>query len=94
MDKPDREAKPQFSQPWRQIFFMFCVLALVGVGTFFVWPTIQPVVLANPYLNLFIFGVFLIGVLATFLQIFRIIFCVRWIEGFAAQQPQQLTLSS
>ena len=34
MAQPDRKAKPQFSQPVRQISLMLIVLALTGVGAF------------------------------------------------------------
>ncbi|MEI4262106.1 biopolymer transporter ExbB [Roseovarius sp. D0-M9] len=87
MDKPDREVEQQFSQPWRQIVSMFVVLGLAGLGAFIAMPRVLPVFEANPYLNGFIFFVFLIGVIACFWQVFQLIGSVRWIENFAREVP-------
>ena len=84
MAQPDRKAKPQFSQPVRQITLMLLVLALSGFGIFVALPRVLPVFLANPYLNGFIGMVFVIGVVACFYQVFQLIGSVRWIENFAA----------
>jgi hypothetical protein len=87
MDQPDREAEPQFAQPYRQIVQMILVLILVGLGAWFAYPQVAPVFLANPYLNGFIGFVFVIGVLACFWQLFQIVSSVIWIEGFATDRP-------
>ena len=87
MDQPDREVEPQFSQPVRQITLMVVVLALVGALAFLALPRVLPVFEANPYLNGFIFFVFLIGVVACFWQVVQLIGSVRWIESFAADRP-------
>lgn len=87
MDKPDREVEPQFSYPYRQIMLMVLALALTGVGAFLALPRVLPVFEANPWLNGFIFCVFVIGVIATFWQVFQLIGSAHWIEGFAAQTP-------
>ena len=87
MDKPDREVEQQFSQPWRQIVVMFLVLGLSAFGAFMALPRVLPVFEANPYLNGFIFFVFLIGVVACFWQVFQLIGSVRWIENFAREVP-------
>src|SRR6056297_6771 len=87
MDQPDREAEPQFSTPYRQILLMLIVLALTAAGAFLALPRVLPVFEANPWLNGFIFLVFVIGVIATFWQVFQLIGSARWIEGFAAQVP-------
>ncbi len=87
MAKPDREAEPQFTRPYRQILTMLIVLGLVGVGAYLAYPQVAPVFLANPYLNGFIFFVFVIGVVACFWQMFQLISSVVWIEGFAADRP-------
>jgi hypothetical protein len=84
MAQPDREAKPQFSQPVRQITLMLLELGLCGFGAFIALPRVLPVFQANPYLNGFIFFVFLIGVVACFYQVFQLIGSVRWIENFAS----------
>ncbi|KEJ88805.1 biopolymer transporter ExbB [Sulfitobacter donghicola] len=84
MAQPDREAKPQFSQPVRQITLMLLVLGLSGFGAFVALPRVLPVFQANPYLNGFIAFVFLIGVVACFYQVLQLIGSVRWIENFAS----------
>lgn len=84
MAQPDRKPRPQFSQPVRQILSMVIALGLAGVGAFMALPRVLPVFLANPYLNGFIFFVFVIGVLACFWQVIQLISSVRWIELFAA----------
>ena len=86
VDKPDREAAPKFSQPVRQVLFMVTVLGLVGAGLFLALPRVMPVFASNPYLNGFILLVFVIGVLATFLQVVQLIGSVRWIESFVADR--------
>jgi hypothetical protein len=87
MDQPDREVEPQFSTPYRQIVLMLIVLALTGAGAFLALPRVLPVFEANPWLNGFIFFVFVIGVIATFWQVIQLVGSARWIEGFAAQVP-------
>jgi hypothetical protein len=84
MAQPDREAKPQFSQPVRQITLMLLVLGLSGFGVFVALPRVLPVFEANPYLNGFILFVFAIGVVACFYQVLQLIGSVRWIENFAS----------
>lgn len=84
MAQPEQEARPQFSQPVRQITTMLLVLGMCGAGAFFAAPRVLPVFEANPYLNGFIVFVFLIGVLACFWQVFQLIGSVRWIEAFAS----------
>ncbi len=83
----DREAEPQFSQPVRQIVSMLIVLGLVGAGAYLAFPQVAPVFLANLWLNGFIAFVFVLGVLATFWQVFQMMSSVSWIEGFATDRP-------
>ena len=83
----DREVEPQFSQPVRQIVMMVIVLALVGAGAYIAFPQVAPVFLANLWLNGFIAFVFVLGVFATFWQVFQLVSSVSWIEGFAADRP-------
>lgn len=66
---------------------MVVVLALVAVGSWFAFPRVSQVFIANPYLNGFIALVFVIGVASCFWQLTQMIRSVRWIEGFAAQRP-------
>jgi len=84
MSQPDKEIRPVFSQPVRQISLMLIVLGLSAFGTFVAAPRVMPVFEANPYLNGFIIFVFFIGVLACFYQVVELIGCVRWIERFAS----------
>ncbi|MFS4580610.1 biopolymer transporter ExbB [Phaeobacter sp. C3_T13_0] len=84
MAQPDRESRPQFSQPVRQIIMMLIALGLSGFGAFVALPRVLPVFEANPWLNGFIFLVFVFGVVACFWQVLQLIGSVRWIEGFAA----------
>ncbi len=86
MDHPDREAEPQFSHPVRQIILMLIVLVLTGLLVYVALPRVFPVFEANPYLNGFILFVFVIGVMACFVQVLSLISSVRWIEGFAAHR--------
>jgi hypothetical protein len=62
---------------------MLIVLGLTGFGAVVAAPRVMPVFLANPWLNGFIGVVFVIGVLACFIQVFQLIASVRWIEAFA-----------
>ncbi len=77
----------EFSQPIRQIAMMIVVLILVSVGVYFLQGPIRQVFYANPYLNGFIGGVFVIGVLACFWQVTTLISAVSWLEGFAIDRP-------
>jgi len=63
---------------------MLLVLGMSGFGVFMALPRVLPVFQANPYLNGFIFFVFLIGVVACFYQVVQLIGSVRWIENFAS----------
>ena len=88
MAQPDREPRPQFSQPVRQIIMMLIALGLSGFGAFVALPRVLPVFEANPYLNGFILFVFVIGVLACFWQVIQLIGSVRWIEEFASGEAR------
>jgi hypothetical protein len=83
----EKKPAPFFSQPVRQILLMLIVVALVAAGAWLAFPTVAPVFLANPWLNGVIFGVFVVGVLACFLQVFQLMSSVAWIEGFAGGRP-------
>jgi hypothetical protein len=82
-----QDRRIEFSQPVRQIVLMIAVLVLVGVGVSFIYGPIEAVFNANPWLNGFIGGVFVIGVLACFWQVFSLIAAVNWLEGFAIDRP-------
>ncbi len=83
----DTPSDPEFTQPTRQVSLMLLVLLLVGTGGFFLYPTISPIFLASPYLNGFIVGVFILGVIACFWQMRTLFSAVGWIEGFALDRP-------
>ncbi|MGF1444996.1 MAG: biopolymer transporter ExbB [Pikeienuella sp.] len=74
----------EFSQPTRQIFLMLLVLILVSTGATVLAAQIQTVFFANPYLNGFIFAVFVIGVLATFWQVGQLISATNWLRDLDA----------
>ena len=76
----------EFSQPTRPTLLMVVVILLVLVGAYFMFPSISPLFLAAPYLNGIIVGVFVLGVVACFLQILSIANSVSWIEGFATDR--------
>ena len=82
----DQKAEPQFSQPWRQIISMLVVIGLVCAGAILAFPRVGPVFMANPYLNGFIYIVFLIGLVSCFWQVWQLIKSVSWIEAFAGEQ--------
>ncbi|MDG1934795.1 MAG: biopolymer transporter ExbB [Paracoccaceae bacterium] len=84
MEKANLEVKPQFSQPVRQIVMMLIVVGLTTAGATIAAPSVLPVFISNVWLNGFIFMVFLIGVVSCFAQVAQLIYCVRWIENFAA----------
>lgn len=81
------KADPQFSQPVRQIVSMLIVLGLTAALAVLIFPTVQQVFMASPYLKIFIVFVFLIGIGACFGQVFTLIKAVSWIEGFAIDRP-------
>ena len=82
-DKREPKAPPQFSQPIRQLLFMLIVLGLVGTGFYLGLEQITAIFNSNPYLNGVILGVFVLGVLSCFNQVFLLMNSVRWIERFA-----------
>ena len=82
-DKRAPKVQPQFSQPLRQLLFMLIVLGLIGTGFYLGLEQIMAIYKSNPYLNGFILGVFVLGVLSCFNQVFLLMNSVRWIERFA-----------
>ena len=82
-DKRAPKTQPQFSQPIRQLLFMLTVLGLVGAGFYLGLEQITSILQSNIYLNGVIVGVFVLGVLSCFNQVFLLMNSVRWIERFA-----------
>ena len=83
MEQAKGETRPQFSRPRWQIGQLLFVLGLTVAGALFLYPRVEDVLVANPYLNGFIGVVFLVGVLSCFWQVFQLQISVRWIERFA-----------
>ena len=86
---PDSRIEPQFSQPVRQIVMMLIVLGLAVAVAILLYPTVSGVFLSSPYLNGFIFLVFLVGVGACVWQVLALVASVSWIESFARERPAQ-----
>ncbi len=80
-------SKTEFAQPVRQILAMLMALAAVGAVSYFLYAPIRTVFVANVGLNALIGGVFVIGLLACFYQVFALITSVSWLEGFAIDRP-------
>lgn len=74
----------EFTQPTRQIFLMLFVLALVALGATVLGRQIESVFYANIYLNGVIIGVFVLGVLATFWQVYQLILATSWLKSLQA----------
>lgn len=89
MDLPDREAEPYFTQPVTQLLLMLVTLVLVALGGAVAFPRVSGVFLANPYLNSFIFFVFVIGVFACFWQVGQISRSTSWIKWFVMQSEDR-----
>ncbi|MGV6813052.1 MAG: biopolymer transporter ExbB [Brevirhabdus sp.] len=87
MDRTEQEAELMFALPIRQVTFMLLVIVLAAIGSYLAFPRVAPVFLANPYLNGVIVAVFVVGVLATFWQVWQLFQSVAWIKGFAANRP-------
>jgi len=87
MSQAQPENDPHFTQPVNQLTIMTICVILVSVGGWLSYAALLPVFLANIYLNGFIFGVFILGVLACFWQLLTLISSVSWIEGFALNRP-------
>ena len=83
MDQQAIETKLHFSQPIRQIIMMRLAIGLASIGLFMGRNDVIEVVTANLYLNGFIFFVFCVGIISCFVQVFQLIYSVRWIENFA-----------
>ncbi|WP_322891274.1 MULTISPECIES: biopolymer transporter ExbB [unclassified Yoonia] len=64
---------------------MLTVIGLLGAGIYLGLEQITAIYLSNPYLNGVILGVFVLGVLSCFNQVFLLMNSVRWIEHFARE---------
>ena len=88
MDLTPTEAPPQFTRPIRQITVMLVVIGLVAAGVWVGLPILSAIFWANPWLNGVIVGVFGVGVLACFRQVWQLWGSVRWIEDFATDSRE------
>ena len=82
MNSGERGQRPQFAMPLQQALMMLLVVGLVIVGSYMAYGFVEPIFLANRYLNGVILGVFFIGILACFWQVAQIAASVVWIESF------------
>ncbi len=87
MERPKAEQAAYFSQPIRQIVTMLLACALVAAGAWLIHKTVLGIIDTNPLLNGFIAGVFILGVLTCFWQVFILVQSVSWIEGFVRHAP-------
>ncbi len=76
-----------FTQPIRQIVTMLVACGLVGAGVWLIRKEVLQILQTNPWLNVFILGVFSLGILTCFWQVLILIQSVRWIEHFANDVP-------
>ena len=86
MDRTSQTTGPSFSQPLRPIVSMLAVLGLVTAGVWVGFDVIYGIVAVNPWLNGFIAGVFLLGVVTCFWQLVQLARSVVWIKGFVGRQ--------
>ncbi|MBC2834886.1 biopolymer transporter ExbB [Paragemmobacter straminiformis] len=87
MDKFRAEPATTFSQPIRQLVFMLVVVVLVATGAWVIHAQVAGIFQTNPLLNGFIAGVFFLGVLTCFWQVFILMQSVSWIEDFVRHIP-------
>ena len=82
MAQKDLGFQNKFTQPVNQIITMLLIVIAVFVGGYFLYPAVSPIFVASPYLNGFIFIVFLGGLVSCFGQVVSLVKSVSWIEGF------------
>lgn len=87
MKKTEQPSSYTFSQPIRQIVTMLLACVLVGLGAWLIQGQIEQIMRTNPWLNLFIAGVFALGVLTCFWQVLILVQSVIWIENFVREAP-------
>jgi hypothetical protein len=86
MTQKDTGFQNQFTQPVNQIITMFVIVIAVFVGGYFAYPAVSSIFVASPYLNGFIFAVFVGGLVSCFWQVFSLVKSVSWIEAFVADR--------
>lgn len=83
MANTDEALNHDFRHPVNQIVMMLLIVVAVGIFGFLAYGAVASIFVSSPYLNGFILFVFLIGILSCFKQVFDLIQCVTWAEGFA-----------
>ena len=86
-DQQVAQVATTFSQPIRAITTMLLVCGLVGAGAWLIHGQIIDILRTNPLLNGLIAGVFLVGVLTCFWQVWILAQSVYWIENFVRGTP-------
>lgn len=89
----ERRQSAQFAMPLQQALMMLVIVGLVIAGSYTAYGFVEPIFLANRYLNGVILGVFFIGILACFWQVAQIVASVVWIESFLNQVKNDGALS-
>jgi hypothetical protein len=79
---------PVITRPTQQIVLMLIICALAAAGGVLIWPSVQPVFLASPFLNGTIGVVFIVGVLACFFQVFQLFSSIAWLEELTGGTAQ------
>lgn len=79
--------QPVFSQPIRQVILMLIAIGMVGATAWLMLPTLIHIFAANQALSLFIGGVFVLGVLTCFWQVWQLVQSVSWIDAFVQDLP-------
>lgn len=75
----------KFTRPVQRILTMLLFLGVVGAVVAYLSTQILSVFLTNPELNGLIAGVFVIGVLIAFWNVFRLFSAVNWLEALASR---------
>lgn len=78
---------PVFAQPIRQVVFMLIVIGLVSAGAWVALPMIEGIFASNPLLNGTIFGVFVLGALTCFWQVWQLVQAVSWLDTYVQDRP-------
>ncbi len=89
MKSGERGGRPHFVLPVQQAVTMLVAVGLVIVGSYAAYGFVEPLFLANRYLNGVIIGVFLIGILACFWQVVQIAASVIWIQSFLSGSQRE-----
>lgn len=87
MTRSQTSAAPVFAQPIRQVVFMLIVLGLVSAGAWVALTMLVGIIATNPLLNGTIIGVFALGVITCFWQVWQLVQSVTWLDAFVQDRP-------